>query len=188
MNSLSNYPDSHQVFVGNLPHYCQEQDLADLFSKFGKVVEVHINTKGFAQSRNLPERQKSVPNFGFVFFEDKKAVAECLSHTPINLPNGHRLNVENNKVRDEINANSKKNKSVSLHPLAIASSYLDDINWHITLTLLKDVPNLDDTERRKLDEQTDFDNKIADEQGMYLAIYLKFHNSYSIIGICKLVD
>jgi len=97
MNSLSNYPDSHQVFVGNLPHYCQEQDLADLFSKFGKVVDVRINTKGVAQSKNLPDSQKSVPNFGFVVFEDEKAATECLSHKPINLPNGHRLNVETKK-------------------------------------------------------------------------------------------
>ena len=43
MNSPSNYPDSHRVFVANLPHYCQEQDLSDLFSKFGKVVYVCIN-------------------------------------------------------------------------------------------------------------------------------------------------
>ena len=170
MDSLSNLDlgtlYSQRVFVGNLPHYCQEKDLADLFSKFGKVVEVNIN-----KSKNLPDSQKSVPNSGFVFFEDKKAVAECLSQKPINLPNGHRLNVENNKIRDEINnTNSKKNKSISLHPLAIASSYLDDINWHINRTLFKDVPNLDDNERRKFEEQTDFDNKIADEQGMYLAI------------------
>ena len=170
MNSLSNLDlgtlYSQRVFVGNLPHYCQEKDLADLFSKFGRVVEVNIN-----KSKNLPDSQKSVPNSGFVFFEDKKAVAECLSQKPINLPNGHRLNIENNKIRDEINnTNSKKNKSISLHPLAIACSYLDDINWHINRTLFKDVPNLDDNERRKFEEQTDFDNKIADEQGMYLAI------------------
>lgn len=37
MNTLANYPDSHQVFVGNLPHYCQESNLEALFSKFGKV-------------------------------------------------------------------------------------------------------------------------------------------------------
>ena len=37
MNSLSSYPDSHQVFVGNLPHQCQESHLEDLFSQFGKV-------------------------------------------------------------------------------------------------------------------------------------------------------
>ena len=36
-NTLNNFPDSHQVFVGNLPHQCQESDLEELFSKFGKV-------------------------------------------------------------------------------------------------------------------------------------------------------
>ena len=127
---------------------------------------MRINTKGVAQSKNLPDSQKSVSNVGFVVFEDEKAPTECLSHKPIKLPNGHRLIV--GKIGDEIITNCKKNKSVSLHPLAIASSYLDDINWHIIRTLFKDVPNLDDTERRKFEEQTDFDNKIADNQGMYL--------------------
>ena len=36
-NTLNNFPDSHQVFVGNLPHDCREDDLQELFSKFGKV-------------------------------------------------------------------------------------------------------------------------------------------------------
>ena len=97
MNSLSNYPDSHQVFVGNLPHHCQERDLEDLFSKFGKVMEVRINTKGVDQSKMVSSGQKSVPNFGFVVFEDEKTAIDCLSQKPINLPNGHRLNVETKK-------------------------------------------------------------------------------------------
>jgi len=97
-NTLNNFPDSHQVFVGNLPHDCREDDLQELFSKFGKVVDVRINNKGVTQSRNLPESsQKSVPNFGFVVFEDEKAANACLTHKPINLPNGHRLNVETKK-------------------------------------------------------------------------------------------
>ena len=58
---------------------------------------MRINTKGVAQSKNLPDSQKAVPNFGFVVFEDEKAATECLSHKPINLPNGHRLNVETKK-------------------------------------------------------------------------------------------
>ena len=37
MNSLSSYPDAHQVFVGNLPHQCQESHLEELFNHFGKV-------------------------------------------------------------------------------------------------------------------------------------------------------
>lgn len=66
---------------------------------------MRINTKGVAQSKNLPDNsQKSVPNFGFVVFEDEKAANECLSQKPINLPNGHRLNVETKK------------KNVSLFP------------------------------------------------------------------------
>ena len=39
-NTLNNFPDSHQVFVGNLPHQCQESDLEELFSKFGKVNKI----------------------------------------------------------------------------------------------------------------------------------------------------
>ena len=32
------YPDSQQLFVGNLPHNCTESDLESLFSQFGKVI------------------------------------------------------------------------------------------------------------------------------------------------------
>ena len=48
----------------------------------------------------MPSGQR-VPNFGFVVFETDAAVQECLKHTPVHLPDGHRLNVEtkkNNKV------------------------------------------------------------------------------------------
>ena len=123
------YPDSQQLFVGNLPHNCTESDLESLFSQFGKVIiigivlniimcgggftfdsnyvriiyqvaEIRINSKGVAQSKIMPSGQR-VPNFGFVVFETDAAVQECLKHTPVHLPDGHRLNVEtkkNNKV------------------------------------------------------------------------------------------
>ena len=61
------------------------------------MVDVRINNKGVAQSKNLPDSQKSVPNFGFVVFEDEKAAIDCLAQKPIHLPNGHRLNVETKK-------------------------------------------------------------------------------------------
>ena len=60
-------------------------------------MDVRINNKGVAQSKNLPDGQKGVPNFGFVVFEDEKAQQDCLSRKPIYLPNGHRLNVETKK-------------------------------------------------------------------------------------------
>ena len=64
---------------------------------FFQVVDVRINNKGVAQSKNLPDGTKGVPNFGFVVFEDEKAAADCLSQKPIYLPDGHRLNVETKK-------------------------------------------------------------------------------------------
>ena len=94
------YPDSQQLFVGNLPHNCTESDLESLFSQFGKVAEIRINSKGIAQSKIMPSGQR-VPNFGFVVFETDAAVQACLNKTPVHLPDGHRLNVEtkkNNKV------------------------------------------------------------------------------------------
>lgn len=36
-NNGTQCPDNQQVFVGNLPHNCTEEDLEKLFSKFGKV-------------------------------------------------------------------------------------------------------------------------------------------------------
>ena len=39
------FRDSQQLFVGNLPHNCSEEELHQLFSQYGKVVEVRINTK-----------------------------------------------------------------------------------------------------------------------------------------------
>ena len=67
---------------------------------FFQVAEIRINSKGVAQSKIMPSGQR-VPNFGFVVFETDAAVQECLKHTPVHLPDGHRLNVEtkkNNKV------------------------------------------------------------------------------------------
>ena len=83
-NSLSSYPYSHRVFVGNLPRRCVESNLKDIFSKFGNVVNVRIDYNGLARN-------------GFVIFEDEKSVADCLSQKPIYLPDGHRLNVETKK-------------------------------------------------------------------------------------------
>ena len=62
------------------------------------MIDVRINQKGVTQTKSLSDNsQKSVPNFGFVVFEDEKSAHECLQHKPINLLNGHRLNVEAKK-------------------------------------------------------------------------------------------
>ena len=59
-----------------------------------------------------------------------------------------------NNFNDDIITNSKKKKSVSLHPLAIASSYFQDINSE-----LKSYTGTD------FGRQKEFVNKIVDAQG-----------------------
>uniref|UniRef100_A0A3B3ZGF2 Uncharacterized protein n=1 Tax=Periophthalmus magnuspinnatus TaxID=409849 RepID=A0A3B3ZGF2_9GOBI len=63
------YPDSHQLFVGNLPHDIDESELKDFFMTFGNVVELRINTKGVGGK---------LPNFGFVVFDDSEPVQRIL--------------------------------------------------------------------------------------------------------------
>lgn len=87
----SRYPDSHQLFVGNLPHNIAEKELKAHFEAYGKVVEVRINRKS----------TRDVPNFGFVVFEEPETVQRVLEAKPIMLHNDHRLNVEEKKQRSE---------------------------------------------------------------------------------------
>ena len=108
-NSLSSYPYSHRVFVGNLPRRCVESNLKDIFSKFGNVVNVRIDYNGLARN-------------GFVIFEDEKSVADCLSQKPIYLPDGHRhkLNVQpvisrKWKSRSGAQKMEKNNKAVKVY-------------------------------------------------------------------------
>jgi len=91
--------DSNQLFVGNLPHNCTEDDLADLFSKHGKVVDVRINQKQGRESavRGRDGKPNIVPNFGFIVFADAESVERVLKEKPIYLNNNHRLNVEEKK-------------------------------------------------------------------------------------------
>ncbi|GAA6066951.1 ras GTPase-activating protein-binding protein 2, partial [Tachysurus ichikawai] len=64
------HPDSHQLFVGNLPHDIDEGELKEFFMKFGTVVEMRINTKGVGGK---------LPNFGFVVFDDSDPVQRILA-------------------------------------------------------------------------------------------------------------
>lgn len=86
----SRFPDSHQLFVGNLPHNITEKELWDFFGKYGTVVELRINTKSSGGK---------LPNFGFVVFESPDPVQDILSKKPIMFNGEHRLNVEEKKPR-----------------------------------------------------------------------------------------
>nr|XP_056713274.1 ras GTPase-activating protein-binding protein 2 isoform X2 [Euleptes europaea] len=84
------YPDSHQLFVGNLPHDIDENELKEFFMSFGNVVELRINTKGVGGK---------LPNFGFVVFDDCEPVQKILLAKPIMFRGEVRLNVEEKKTR-----------------------------------------------------------------------------------------
>ncbi|XP_044517714.1 ras GTPase-activating protein-binding protein 1 isoform X1 [Gracilinanus agilis] len=88
------YPDSHQLFVGNLPHDVDKAELKDFFQSFcvsfkgyGNVVELRINSGG------------KLPNFGFVVFDDPEPVQKILGSRPIMFRGEVRLNVEEKKTR-----------------------------------------------------------------------------------------
>jgi len=95
--------DSQQLFVGNLPHNCAEDELVELFTKYGKVVDVRINQKaGRADAARGGRDGKAagfVPNFGFIVFEQAESVDRALKDKPIMLYGSHRLNVEEKKMR-----------------------------------------------------------------------------------------
>ncbi|XP_002716345.2 ras GTPase-activating protein-binding protein 1 [Oryctolagus cuniculus] len=56
------HPDSHQLFIDNLPYEVDKSELKDFFHNYGNVVELHINSGG------------KLPNFGFVVFDDSEPV------------------------------------------------------------------------------------------------------------------
>lgn len=93
------YPDGQQVFVGNLNQDLSEEDLKSFFNKFGKVIDVRINTNSKQQSG------RRLPNYGFVVFDDKQSVENLLSASKANsltLKNEkgeYRLNVEEKRAR-----------------------------------------------------------------------------------------
>ncbi|CAG04528.1 unnamed protein product, partial [Tetraodon nigroviridis] len=81
------YPDSQQLFVGNVPHDVDRNELKEFFENFGTVLELRINSGG------------KLPNFGFVVFDDPEPVQKILSNRPIKFRGDVRLNVEEKKTR-----------------------------------------------------------------------------------------
>ena len=91
---ISKEDTTKNLFVGNLPHGCTEKDLSDLFSNFGRVLEVRINQRGGDGKAGY-----QVPNFAFIVFEDAASLERTLRAKPILLNGNHRLNVEEKKRR-----------------------------------------------------------------------------------------
>ncbi|KAL8584676.1 hypothetical protein ACOMHN_002405 [Nucella lapillus] len=86
----SRHPDSHQLFVGNIPHHISENDLKAFFQRWGNVMGVKINTKN---------KDSKLPYFGFVAFESATPVQNVLKEKPVRFDGGYRLNVEEKTTR-----------------------------------------------------------------------------------------
>ena len=83
--------DGLQLFVGNLPRGCTEEDLRSLFCGFGEIAAIQIN--------GVFGIYGSHASLGFVTFEEFDAVQEVLTyqqHRPIYL-SGNQLRVETKK-------------------------------------------------------------------------------------------
>lgn len=92
------YPDTQQVFVGNLPHSVTEEQVRERFEQFGHVIDFRINAK---PSTKMTAAGKTVPNCGFVVFDSPEAVQAVLKSTPIHI-NETRVNVEEKKTKQKL--------------------------------------------------------------------------------------
>ncbi|XP_069510097.1 ras GTPase-activating protein-binding protein 1 [Ambystoma mexicanum] len=98
------YPDSQQLFVGNLPHDVDKSELKDFFQAYGNVLELRINSGG------------KLPNFGFVVFDDSEPVQKILGSRPIMFRGEVRLNVEEKKTRAAREGDRRDNRPRGIGP------------------------------------------------------------------------
>ncbi|KAF5276201.1 hypothetical protein FQR65_LT04006 [Abscondita terminalis] len=99
----NSFGDSHQLFLGNLPHSATEDELRDIFASFGQIVDLRIHSKPNAKGTTPGGR--APPNYGFITYENQQAVLNCLASKPIYYPdknNGVVLNVEEKKTKDRV--------------------------------------------------------------------------------------
>ncbi|KAH0953063.1 hypothetical protein HN011_002041 [Eciton burchellii] len=101
------YSDAHQLFLGNLPHNASENDLRQVFERYGRVAELRVHSKSNDRCKGPQGGNNTarVPNYGFITFEDQQVVTKVLNSLPIYYPDesGQKLNVEEKKVRPRMN-------------------------------------------------------------------------------------
>ncbi|KAF5276851.1 hypothetical protein FQA39_LY06402 [Lamprigera yunnana] len=102
----NSFGDSHQLFMGNLPHSATEEELREIFAAFGQIVDLRIHSK--SNPKGAPPAGRAPPNYGFITYENQQAVQNCLAAKPIYYPdknsdkNGVVLNVEEKKTKDRV--------------------------------------------------------------------------------------
>lgn len=80
-------PDAYQIFVGGLPPGATNEELKNVFSEFGSIMEVRVNPK----------------NFAFVVFDSEAPVLKIMQQktaNPIQI-RGKNLNIEEKKPTEK---------------------------------------------------------------------------------------
>ncbi|XP_046667523.1 ras GTPase-activating protein-binding protein 1 isoform X1 [Homalodisca vitripennis] len=97
INTQAQYPDDHQLFLGNLPLNASENDLREVFKEFGNIVDLRIMSKSNVKGQN----GNKVPNYGFIIFDSVQTVQHVLNSRPIFFPGDMavKLNVEEKKTK-----------------------------------------------------------------------------------------
>ncbi|XP_068702953.1 ras GTPase-activating protein-binding protein 2-like [Montipora foliosa] len=88
-----NAPDNHQVFIGNLPSGVKDEEVRNVFSKYGIILEIRLNPK----------------NFGFVIFNSPDPVEQILNNRPIRIGN-HVINIEEKKPSGSVGRGAGGNR------------------------------------------------------------------------------
>lgn len=91
--SARNAPDNHQVFIGNLPNNIKDDEVRNVFAKYGTILEIRLNPK----------------NFGFVIFNSPEPVEQILNNRPIKIGN-HEINIEEKKPSGTVGRGSGGNR------------------------------------------------------------------------------
>lgn len=76
-SNAQQFGDNQQLFLGNIPHHASEEELRQLFSRFGNVIDLRILSK--VGSKVLPG-MRSPLNYGFITYDDPEAVQKCLAN------------------------------------------------------------------------------------------------------------
>lgn len=71
------FNDVNQLFLGNLPHTATEDELRDIFSEFGTIVDLRVHSKPVNKIGG-PPGARAPPNYGFITYETQEGVQTCL--------------------------------------------------------------------------------------------------------------
>lgn len=73
-SNANQFSDSHQVFLGNVPHHATEEELRVIFGRFGTIVDLRIQSKA---SQKVPG-MRAPQHYGFITYEEIESAQKCL--------------------------------------------------------------------------------------------------------------